>query len=122
MLHAQAERDAAAGIGLANSELALNQAQLLSEKLLQQAGAIRRGFIDLAFARILARAPKPEEASLCCEFLLKSHKGVAGTTGFPSFRQHAGSKAAAPTPTLDAKRGRDLVLVLFNHNDFVSIR
>src|SRR5436190_1374849 len=110
-------------LALANSELALNQAQLLSEKLLQQAGGDSERFIDLAFARILARAPKPEEASLCREFLLKSHKGVAGTTGVPFVPvSTAGSKAAAPTPTLDAKRGRDLVLVLFNHNDFVSIR
>src|SRR5439155_7548334 len=56
-------------LALANSELALNQAQILSDKLLREVEGDSQRFIDLAFARSLARPPKPEEASLCREFL-----------------------------------------------------
>jgi len=110
-------------LALANSELALNQAQILSERLLHEAGSDSERFIELAFARILARPPKPEEAGLCREFLLKGTKKMAGASGMVVVPvSTAGSKAAGMPPTLDAKRARDLVLVLFNHNDFVSIR
>jgi uncharacterized protein DUF1553/uncharacterized protein DUF1549 len=49
-------------------------------------------FIPAAFERILARVPTPEELSLCSEFLK------------------------------DEKSRQNLVLVLFNHTDFVTIR
>ena len=53
-------------------------------------------FVVRAFEKILAREPTAEEKQTCAEFVRKAH---------------------------DPKKAREnLVLVLFNHNDFVTIR
>jgi hypothetical protein len=91
-------------LALANSELAIAQARSLAKTL---SGEVRDDeFITEAFRRILARPPKAEEKSLCTKFLQKP-----------------------PTASVDEKSGNpelrtreNLLLVLFNHNDFVTIR
>jgi hypothetical protein len=83
-------------LALANSELVLREAKVLAKNLGDQSGASAEQFIGAAFVRILARPPTPEEESTCRQFLAESK---------------------------DAGRGREnLVIVLFNHNDFVTIR
>jgi hypothetical protein len=83
-------------LALANSDLALREAKTL-------AGAIKDekldDFIDTAYRRVLARDPKPDEKKLCEDFLASEEK-----------------KSSA------ARARQNLVLVLFNHNDFVTIR
>jgi hypothetical protein len=79
-------------LALANSELVLREAKGLAKKLAGGDDA----FIVAGFERILARPPTPEEASACRAFLADAK---------------------------DPARGREnLVIVLFNHNDFVTIR
>ncbi len=81
-------------LALANSELTLDLAKRLATDLGTRASA-NDAFITQAYRRILARAPKPPELAQCREFL---------THG-------------------DAARAREnLVLVLFNHSDFVTVR
>ena len=111
-------------LALANSELALNQAQILSERLLASADHDPHKFITLAFAQILARSPKPEELRLCHEFLgAAPTKGVSGKKSSSFAVVPASMRSSfAPADHDDAKRARDLILVLFNHNDFVSVR
>jgi hypothetical protein len=100
-------------LALANSELALNQASVIAKKL--RATEDPTAFIELAYRTVLARAPKAEEVQLCREFLMGTGK-EAKLDGIASVSTKG--KAAATADT----RARDLVLVLLNHNDFVSIR
>jgi hypothetical protein len=83
-------------LALANSELALREAKTLANALTSEKPD---DFIEAAYRRILARDPKPEEKGLCAEFLSAE-----------------GKKTSA------ARARQNLVLVLFNHNDFVTIR
>ena len=83
-------------LALANSDLALREAKTV-------AGAIKDekadDFIDEAYRRVLARDPKPDEMKLCEDFLVAEAKKTSA-----------------------ARARQNLVLVLFNHNDFVTIR
>lgn len=81
-------------LALSNSEIALAEAKSLAQKL-----AAEKDFVGAAYRKVLAREPKPEEAKLCAEFLTNEEKKS------------------------NPERARqNLVLVLFNHNDFVTIR
>ncbi len=85
-------------LALANSELALSQANVLAQALSKDCSG-DSDFVNVSFARILGRPPTIEERSGCLEFLrVESRK-------------------------LSAEQARaDLVHVLFNHHDFVTIR
>jgi hypothetical protein len=95
-------------LAMSNSELIISHSRTLATELSKQAGADDQQFINLAFLQILSRPPTAEESSLCSRALAQH----------PSTRP-VGSASA------DAERLRprqNLVLVLFNHNDFVTIR
>ena len=80
-------------LALGNSQIAFAQARSLAARLASESDA---SFITQAYSRILAREPGAEEQEACAAFL----------------RNHE-----------DSKRAREnLVLVLFNHNDFVTVR
>jgi hypothetical protein len=89
-------------LALANSQLVVEAARTLNAKLTADRGtdAAAEAFVRAAFLRVLARAPTAEEIKACAAFLSDpSHHG--GTV----------------------ERAReDLITVLFNHNDFVTIR
>ncbi|MBI3416155.1 MAG: DUF1553 domain-containing protein [Verrucomicrobia bacterium] len=80
-------------LALANSELAIKCARLLADSF--PAETADAEFVAQMFRRILARAPTAEELRQCAGFL----------------REQVASNAR-----------RNLVLVLFNHNDYVTIR
>jgi len=79
-----------------------------------------RRFVALAFQRVLNREPQAAEVSECLAFLRQQADqfASAGLTSFP------GAAETAVQPSADAgQRAREnLVHVLFNHNDFVTIR
>jgi len=81
-------------LALANSDLALAQSKVLSEKLASKTED--EVFIKQLFRRMLTREAKEDELKFCREFLEKKD---------------------------NKERAREnLVLVLFNHNDFVTVR
>lgn len=81
-------------LAMSNSELVLRESRTLTGKLAKEVGEDNNQFVRRAYMTILSRRPKEEELKVCREFL------AAGGT-----------------------KGREnLVLVLFNHNDFVTIR
>ena len=82
-------------LALANSELALREARALAKELASPNAPV---FIKSAFERILSRPPTTIEARECLRFL-----AVSGEANRP-------------------RRYENLVLVLFNHNDFVTVR
>jgi hypothetical protein len=90
-------------LALANSELARREAEALAGRLAETAPD-DEAFIMQAYQRVLARAPQPEEVRLCREFLASNE---AGNNREADHRQ---------------RRRTHLVLVLFNHNDFVTVR
>jgi hypothetical protein len=92
-------------LAMANSELVFRQARALAPKLLTEFGHDRGRLVESAFVRILGRQPTGAEARECDQFL---------TAPMPA------SAASAEKARLRAVE--NLVLVLFNHSDFVTIR
>jgi hypothetical protein len=83
-------------LALANSDLALREAKTLASAIKDEKAD---DFIESAYQHVLARDPNAEEKKLCEDFLATEEK-----------------KSSA------ARARQNLVLVLFNHNDFVTIR
>jgi hypothetical protein len=113
-------------LALANSSLCREQARLLARQLVQQLA--RRpsppgddAFVSAAFERILGRPPALEEKSACADFLGTQAQQLADRTHMTPFP--TGPASTVPPSAEPAQRAReDLVHVLFNHNDFVTIR
>jgi hypothetical protein len=113
-------------LAMANSPLSLAQARLLAKTLSAEAGAdskpeTRDKFITIAFEQVLSRPPAAAERAECEKFLADQAQRFADpksltqfTTGTPS------SVAAAADPHQRARE--NLVHVLLNHNDFLTIR
>jgi len=89
-------------LALHNNPLTEASASALAEELAEQAKGDSRRFIDLAFFSLLGREAKPEEITLCEEFLTDSESGSDNAN-----------------PERARKR---LLTVLLNHNDFITIR
>jgi hypothetical protein len=113
-------------LALANSTLSLAQARVLARKLSDALGnvavdeaALR--FIDAAFIRILCREPTADERAACLAFLIEQSQALADTSTLKPF---SAGPAASVAPSADPQqRAREnLVHVLFNHNDFVTVR
>jgi hypothetical protein len=85
-------------LALANSQLVVEAARTLAAKLAEQRGA--EAFVRAAFLRVLARAASDEEVKACVAFLSD-----------PSHQRGSAERAR-----------EDLITVLFNHNDFVTVR
>jgi hypothetical protein len=82
-------------LALANSQLVVEQSRELAKKL--AAHTEPDAFIHVAFLRILAREATADELAACRQFL-------------------------ADAKTTSERAREDLIVVLFNHNDFVTIR
>jgi len=136
-------------LALANSPLAIAQARLLAGDLWKEATSAapqvaatapaeansataaenvptefnqdaEARFIAIAFEQVLGRPATAEENTLCAQFLISQ---IARLTDAKSLTPFAGGEPAAVKPSTDSRqRAReDLVHVLLNHNDFVTI-
>ena len=113
-------------LAMANSPLSLAQARLLAKSLSAEVGVepqpdVQQKFITAAFEQVLARLPATSERAECEKFLADQAKRFTDpksltqfTTGTPS------SIAASADPHQRARE--NLVHVLLNHNDFLTIR
>jgi hypothetical protein len=106
-------------LALANSELARAEAKVLATRIGTEAGDDDALFAKRVFEWVLARTPRPEELNACREFLRGRSAGL----------NPAGSALPIKIANLSPAEGsnsdharENLVLVLFNHNDFVTIR
>jgi hypothetical protein len=112
-------------LALLNSAVATSSARLLTGEIAEQLERIGRKddepFIVAAFEQVLCREPTSQERARCGQFLGQQTDLLRNTTGRTTF---AGASAAGVHPAQDpVQRAREnLVLVLFNHNDFVTIR
>ena len=130
-------------LAMANSELTFSQADVLAETLTAKSGTDDAKFITAAYERVLARKPTKEEAKLCTDFLKQQAAlqakptaqklvkvsevmpvaAAPATTNKMAAAKPAEAPKPAAKPVSPAQRAREnLVMVLFNHNDFVTIR
>src|SRR5262249_1932970 len=105
---------------LANSTLSQAQARLLARKLAKQA-ADPAVFVRLGFEEVLGRLPRPQEQDQCERFLREQLALLTDRTKLSAFS--SGPASSIPPSTEPAMRAReDLIHVLMNHNEFVTIR
>jgi hypothetical protein len=98
--------------------MVIEQSRLLAGKLAKENDD---AFLLAAFETVLGRKPSADEARLCREFLkeqaarLSDPEKLTPVPGGPASR--------IPAATDPAQRAREnLVHVLFNHNEFVTVR
>ena len=111
-------------LALANSDVSLNESRLLAKKLSELVSNVAKpeqAFVQLAYKQILSRDPSGVELQECEKFLysqvelLNDPGKLTPLTGGP--------KATVPPSTDPVQRAREnLTLVLYNHNDFITIR
>ena len=112
-------------LALINSALAQSQSRLLARSLTADLGRDNQGsdasFVDAAFEQILGRLPTETERQRCGRFLSEQTRLLGGAKKLTPI---GGAANAAIGPSaMPAVRAREnLVHVLFNHNDFVTIR
>ncbi len=107
-------------LALANSTLAQDQARLLARDLAKQA-TDASGFVRLAFEQVLSRLPTEAEQRDCEHFLAEQASLLAGKTKLSAFT--SGPPSGVPPSPDPAMRAReDLIQVLFNHHEFVTMR
>jgi hypothetical protein len=107
-------------LALINSELTLKNARILARSLAGTTSGDASAFVTAAFEQVLSRAPTAAELSECVTFLSEQSRrleqaklaGQAGLTPDGSL--------PAPDPALRARE--NLVHVLLNHHEFVTIR
>ena len=111
-------------LALANSTLSLHAARTLAARLSELVGdapTANDAFVEQAFLHVLSRPVRPEERAACLAFLQTQETRLADTSGWSTFAE--GPESATPPSALPPRRAREnLVHVLFNHNDFVTIR
>ncbi len=109
-------------LALANSPLALAQARRLASRLSKDPVDTADGaFVAAAFEHILGRAPNLEEQSVCEDYLASQAARLADPGTLTPF--HEGPACpVAPSPDPRQRARENLVHVLINHNDFVTIR
>ena len=106
-------------LALVNSSLAMTQSRRLARRLSDTAFS-NNHFIKAAFETILCREPRGAELATSREFLDLQLEQV----GQPNQLTPVGDDSETEPPSKDpVQRAREnLVLVLINHNDFVTIR
>lgn len=111
------------GLALANSPLAIAQSRVIATRLTEEESSEALApaeFVRRAFEAILGRAPSDLEREECVQFLDAQSKRLTETARMTPFV--GGSKNEVPPSDDPARRAREnLVHVLLNHHDFVTI-
>jgi len=113
-------------LALVNSPLAIEQSRRLARRLDSQVGlentpAHSLRFLELVFLRVLGRGPSRSERTVCLEFLAGQTSLLGQSERLTPFG--TGQKIPVPPASQPHLRAREnLVLVLLNHNEFLTIR
>jgi hypothetical protein len=113
-------------LALANSSLVLAQARLLARRLWQEVGeqttpAATSAFVTAAFEQVLGRPPTAQEWGECARFLEDQAGLLADKDKLTPFASGPPS-AVAPSAAAQLRARENLVHVLLNHHEFVTIR
>jgi hypothetical protein len=106
-------------LALANSEVTLRHARILARTLAKSVSD-PAAFTTAAFERVLSRSPTESELAECVTFLRQQTERHSTDKTTPA----GGDDLDGKMPSLDAAlRAREnLIHVLLNHHDFVTIR
>ena len=105
-------------LALNNSVLAQNHARHLATLL---TALEQREFITRTFFKTLSRPPTDKERQLSVQFLTQQEKLLADTAALTPLLP--GDEGVTPPAADASQRAREnYVQVLFNHNDFVTVR
>ncbi|MDB5391336.1 MAG: hypothetical protein JWM11_6982 [Planctomycetaceae bacterium] len=113
-------------LAMANSPLTLVQARLLAQKLSQEAGLeatpeANMKFIEIGFLQVLARPASQAEIQECQTFLASQGQRFSAVKELTAFG--AGPDTLVKPSTVPHLRAREnLIHVLLNHNEFVTVR
>jgi len=113
-------------LAMANSTLALSQSRRLAAALTKVHGdrptaESNAAFVKAAFEQVLGRAPTAAEQTECEKFLAEQAELLSDPKKLQRFA--SGTSAPVPPSPVPHQRAREnLVHVLMNHNDFVTIR
>ncbi|MEX2113570.1 MAG: DUF1553 domain-containing protein, partial [Pirellulales bacterium] len=109
-------------LAMINSPLSLAQARRLATSLSSvPANADASVFVTAAFERILCRTPTEPELAKCREFLDAQAARFVDTTKLSAFT--SGDDAdVKPSSDASLRARENLVHVLLNHNDFLTVR
>jgi len=109
---------------MVNSSMALAQARRLAAALCKDFptgdASADNAFIDAAFETVLSRTAQPQEREECLKFLTLQAKQLAEPATLQLLGNAPNPAAPAADPQIRARE--NLVLVLFSHNDFLTIR
>jgi len=113
-------------LALSNSTLVVSQGRRLARALFKEVGeqceeAATGRFVRIAFEQVLSRPPSAQEQAECCRFLQAQAKLLADRKNLTPFVASAPA-ALAPAGEVNLRAREDLIQVLLNHNDFVTIR
>jgi hypothetical protein len=109
-------------LALANSELTVREARRLARRLLGDERADPANYITAAFEHVLTRAPTGDELQMCLGFLdQQSSRFAAQPDGFGDTTADV-ADLAKPSATPATRARENLIHVLLNHHEFVSIR
>jgi hypothetical protein len=111
-------------LAMANSDVAVNESRVLAKKISDLAGNDSRKdrmFVRLTYEQILGREPSEFETRECSEFLRSQADLLRDSRKLTV--QPGGAKATVQPSTDPLQRAREnLTLVLYNHNDFITVR
>ena len=113
-------------LAMVNSTLTLEQSRRLAKSLSQEVGPTDkseqvRAFIQTAFQQILCRPPSSQEETECRMYLTELTRQFREKKGLTKF-EGAVQTVVAPSEDPHQRAREGLVLVLMNHNDFVTVR
>jgi hypothetical protein len=112
-------------LALANSDVTLNESRLLASKLSELAAKQKgkdpdQAFVAIAYEQILGRVPTTAEATECRDFLRSQTELLHDPAKLSAVVGGAKATVAAAKDPIQRAR-ENLTLVLYNHNDFVTI-
>jgi hypothetical protein len=110
-------------LAMANSQLSIEQSRRLAGSLAAEADRTRLPddtFTRAAFQQVLGRPPSPEEIATCLQFVGQQAALLARPENLTTFE--GGAPCDVPPAVDPHQRAREnLVHVLMNHHDFVTI-
>ena len=107
-------------LAMSNSPLILAQSRRMAKQLKDSSESTEQ-FIDLAFRQILCREVTGPERDECLRFLDSQTASLANAAALTAFSGPA-DETSKPSADPRLRAHENLIHVLFNHNDFVTIR